>query len=505
MAPRQTTTVWHPEVPVTLTITGGNELGEFVEQDGTSLGQSVTRKGSQIETIGFAANGEQPRGNQGTVTIEASSRDITKTLTITVVRTAPLVDHFEVRLEPEEIAFTETSRIFVQAKDANDQDIEFDENEQLLLYLMTNPEYGTFIDVNGDTVKTSPPSLPNVRYGDAREGRIRFAAVKANPKTQATSVIRVEWQQDATKTGEKEITILEKTLKIVMIGPREVRPLIPEEIIRLPGNQGRIIPSRAMTELRVQLTRGGVQIGGHPFALISDYVDGSGGHDHVSPRRPRTLDNYGSFALKRATPSQASNPFEGTTSAGGEGDIAYTASLFGDRMLFKAQSSENRLLWDTVSVVEKVPGLVPLPTGANNLITYTSTERFHALPNSNYGIPDAVRAVSQAVRSYAEELGMASDIFLAAIDMSLPLGGLFDINGNWSSPHELHRAGKSVDFSHFYRDATGVTIFIDFYIDGQLIETTNCIDEELLDSKYDLLDFDRKEKAIGLIHYEARK
>jgi hypothetical protein len=129
------TTVWHPAVPVTLTITSGSELGEFVDQDGQSLGQSVTRKGSQIGTIRFAANGEQPQGAQGTVTIDASSRDITKTISIIVLSTTPIVDHFEVRLEPEEIGFTETSKIFVQARDANDQDIEFDDSEKLLFYL----------------------------------------------------------------------------------------------------------------------------------------------------------------------------------------------------------------------------------------------------------------------------------------------------------------------------------------------------------------------------------
>lgn len=40
------------------------------------------------------------------------------------------------------------------------------------------------------------------------------------------------------------------------------------------------------------------------------------------------------------------------------------------------------------------------------------------------------------------------DIRLAVIDMSLPWGGLFDIDGNWVSPHSLHRIGKSLDVNH---------------------------------------------------------
>jgi murein endopeptidase len=30
-------------------------------------------------------------------------------------------------------------------------------------------------------------------------------------------------------------------------------------------------------------------------------------------------------------------------------------------------------------------------------------------------------------------------------DMSLPYGGLFDVNGDWKTPHKTHRIGKSAD------------------------------------------------------------
>ena len=112
-----------------------------------------------------------------------------------------------------------------------------------------------------------------------------------------------------------------------------------------------------------------------------------------------------------------------------EGNVVYTASVFGDRMLFRVQSKQNRLLWDTLSIVEKVAGLTPLPTGANNIITHTSSERHHSLANSNLGQRDIVAAIIRTVHSYAEEYGMASDVFLAVVDMSLPFGGLFDISG----------------------------------------------------------------------------
>jgi hypothetical protein len=196
-------TAWHPEVQTTLTITSGSELGQLVDQSGQPLGSSVTRKGSELSRVRFAADGEQPRGPEGTVVVEASSRGMTKTVTFTVLRTAPLVDHFAITLEHDEIAFTETSKIFVQAKDANDQNVDFDDNELLFFTVIENGQYGTFINKNGDTVRTEPPTLGDATYADARSGQIRFAAVKKNPAVRELAKIRVAWQGDETNRGGK--------------------------------------------------------------------------------------------------------------------------------------------------------------------------------------------------------------------------------------------------------------------------------------------------------------
>lgn len=150
-------------------------------------------------------------------------------------------------------------------------------------------------------------------------------------------------------------------------------------------------------------------------------------------------------------------------------------------------------------------GLVPL-TGSDNLITYTSPEaaKRHALANSDYGTPATNGAIADAVKQYADEYGMDNDIFLAAIDMSLPWGGLFDINGDWQTPHSLHRVGKSVDFSKYYKDTLGNATSVGIYIDGTLRQTTNMVDEEKLDKKFSDLHFKRLE-APQKIHYESQK
>jgi len=175
------------------------------------------------------------------------------------VKGSPL-DHFAIRLEKDTIAFTEATRFFVQAKDANDQDVELDLATPLKLSVVTNVDYGTFIDKKGDTLKIVPVMLADIPYGDAKDGLIRFAAVKKNPDSLEVCRMRAELQSDATKKGEKDVPVVEQTLRIVMRGEREV---VPRNL------QGLRTPPRPTDENKkrftVQLTRNKATVPNHPF------------------------------------------------------------------------------------------------------------------------------------------------------------------------------------------------------------------------------------------------
>jgi hypothetical protein len=365
-----------------------------------------------------------------------------------VVKGSPL-DHFAIRLEQDTIAFTEATRFFVQAKDVNDQDIELDPNTLLNLLVVTNEEYGTFIDKQGDTLKTGPVKLKDIPYGDAKDGLIRFAAVKKNPISLEVCRMRTELQSDATKKGEKDVTVLEQTLKIVMTAPYEVQPVIPPTIVDEPSTENR-------KEFTIRLTRGGKPVANDPFRLTTDYIDRSGGHDHVDPRRTENRENYGHFILRR-TQGQQNRPYDGQTQANGREEFDYVASIFGDRMLLRVDSRRNPLLWDTLSVAEKVPDLQLLGDGAN-YVKVGGTCEHHGpsdrLPaNSACQRPDqnhwATAATNQAIANISEAYRreFPSLPTLAINDMSLPLGGRFDINGRWvgNTRHEFHRRGLDVD------------------------------------------------------------
>lgn len=94
---------------------------------------------------------------------------------------------------------------------------------------------------------------------------------------------------------------------------------------------------------------------------------------------------------------------------------------------------------DEKMVEVKVPDLMPL----DSLSWYNLTGSTSSHSANHYGTNSTKVAVYNMASDYWNE----ALVRLGINDMSLPWGGLFDINGNWSSSpgHSLHRTGESVD------------------------------------------------------------
>jgi hypothetical protein len=376
-----------------------------------------------------------------------------------MVKKKVTLDHFKVTLEKDTIAFTETSKIFVQAKDANDADISLPDEEKLTFVLEgSQSKYGRFIDTQSDTVLF----VENARYSDAKMGAIKIASVHENPVGPVTTRIKVVRASDPNRSGESEIHIVQQIMMLLLYGPKEIWPVM------YPYTQGTPHKDNC-TLVEVRMTRNGKPLSNHPFKLSSDYVDGSGGHDHsaidgYSPmRRDTTNDtvrfaNYGLFVSSQpnAKPLKA-NPIVEQTLNNGRASFGYVASRFGDRILLKVESEKSGLLWDTISIAERVPNLELLP----NSISYQKIGG----TNQHHGPSDRLPASSPFLTPDNDHWGMASTLSeidsIAAIyrrlfpddsilyinDISLPMGGRFDIRGKWkgSKDHQYHRFGKDID------------------------------------------------------------
>jgi hypothetical protein len=226
--------------------------------------------------------------------------------------------------------------------------------------------------------------------------------------------------------------------------------------------------------------------GGCRIKLTVEPETGTGGHGHDAPNSGRPKGSVADELIINEGEEEAV--------------VTYTSSEVAGKEKITAEMEETGEK-ESACVEVKVDGLTSLG-GGSNLITYTSTEENHSLSNSNYGTSGTVNIVKSAVSKYAEDFGLPSDAYLAVIDMSLPWGGLFDIYGDWSPPHEEHREGTSVDFSKYYRDASGNLVSVQISRDDETGET-NVINDDKLDDYFDNEGCSRKEKEEGKIHYKC--
>jgi hypothetical protein len=372
------------------------------------------------------------------------------------------LDHFEVNVIPDTIstkdtvAYTEGAKLEIKAQDKENKEIELNESTKLKLALITNSEYGTFINANNDTLHTTPVILNDILYSDAKDGKIKFAAIKKNPDTLVTCKVRVELQNDTTKKGDTAIIVVEQTLKIVMDTPLEVRPSIPTE------NGDRALIALRRKPFEVKMTRGGRPVANHPFKLTTDYVRQSGGHIHGDTQdtiRQDNNDNYGCFLFGQ--PTRQRRPLDTLTNAQGRFALSYNASIYGDTMKIYLKSRNKPLLLDSISVVEKVSGLINFIDVAQNCTFAQSAEGTIRHPENNWCTPEMRDSLQLAIDDFYDwsltREGGGRPIRLSINDMSLKLGGRFDIDARWDrdttgaiihNRHYYHRTGKSVDINN---------------------------------------------------------
>ncbi len=373
------------------------------------------------------------------------------------------IDHFDITLERNPVAYTEDSRVYVKAMSKEGTEINLDNSTLLVMQLDGDFAYGTFIKPNGEIVGIpreqngeiirNPQSAFYITYGNARQGLAKFSAIGANPKDFATPKIVVALNSNYAVQGTKDITVVEQTLKIVMDVPLEVRPSIPTED-----------RDNAMVDLRqklfkVQMTRNKEAVSNHPFRLWTNYVDQSGGHDHGDTRNVRrqdTDDNFGYFTIGQDMMQM--RPLDGVTDANGQCEVTYHASIFGDTMKIYLKSTDpnkENFLKDSIAVVEKVNGLLNF----RNITPYSewtllqSDQGIMRHSDNNWCTLDFADSVKAGIDDFYDWSMSQADgkpaVILSLNDMSLQFGGRFDISGVWdlrySQQHLFHRIGTSVD------------------------------------------------------------
>lgn len=225
-----------------------------------------------------------------------------------------------------------------------------------------------------------------------------------------------------------------------------------------------VVGADQRTEVKVRLFGVGGStdvVAGYPVVLESAAEEGSGGHDHHT-NRPR-----GSLSGPGLTPQP--NGIAGTSDSSGTMIAVFISTYFSGVELFTARSTVDANFTPSVSTaVIRAGNFVLLPSatfyakdgGTCRHFGPAGTPGCDAPDRNHYGTTVATTAIATAAAEWLNFAGAGR--MLEINDMSLPLGGGFDVGGNWSgdivdkSPgdsstcnpvgHCEHRDGNTVDF-----------------------------------------------------------
>lgn len=269
------------------------------------------------------------------------------------------------------------------------------------------------------------------------------------------------------------------------LGPREdaLSVSFTNSIINpaVSSTGGATIPSlpAGRTEVVVKTSECNGAIPNIPFTLESAPNAGSGGHVHLNSGN--TTPPAGAFTNAPATVS-------GQTDSNGERRFTVTAGTFGGATTYTASTNNIGLTSTPIPVTSRPASLytgvilrdyVPHPlvlqtyvkltghrdsvcggetvtdpvTGAQSTIYHCDNHR----DQSHYGRPELHAFIELAASLYNEDttIPAANKGRLGINDMSTPLGGKFDIRGNWGGSHASHRLGVDVDVDRSVFDAAG--------------------------------------------------
>ncbi|MEI7481696.1 MAG: hypothetical protein WCK75_05020 [Elusimicrobiota bacterium] len=175
------------------------------------------------------------------------------------------------------------------------------------------------------------------------------------------------------------------------------------------------------------------------WKVTSKYVNAParGGHSHTDPAAP---------VLQMPTGENLPNPFVSNVAAVNTSVVsywripspAYATRITQDANFSYACTGTNRIIVDM-----QVPNLVELKAGNGYTLGGTTTQ--HPSPWNHYVTSDFKVKLTQIGESWKATCPKSDPLIYN--DMSLPWGGLFDIHGNWKTPHSGHRFGNNADIS----------------------------------------------------------
>lgn len=298
------------------------------------------------------------------------------------------------------------------------------------------------------------------------------------------------WLHGAGRVGQLRVTFEEacpQELKVT-VDPDTLRPLLPGPSSAIPAPI-RSFPTQATVTALVKTCPASP---GNPPAPVEvtftvqppgPSTPEAGGHAHDTTRPMGSLRDLGSGQEANHCTVQAFDadgmgsctvpvPYQAPEVSGVETIVATAPG-------FPAATATARV---------EVPGLVELPEAPARYVRIGTPDN-HAgtndpcIPETRpptsrhfeafFGQPALLKAIEEIAATMLQQTG----ILLRVNDMSLPLGGLFDIDNNWRTPHFTHRVGRHVDLGFSGLRNTGCTAYNLNRLKEVVLEVTRIVPE----------------------------
>ncbi len=355
---------------------------------------------------------------------------------------------------PDTVIFGDSLRnanpIAVTAKSASNREVVISEDMLIQLAMTTIPSgadqcFG-FISTQGDTLRTS--LLQNVRYGDARSGKIRVVATSKPPDT--TRFVQVEAApppSTGAASGVDSIVVAKPSYTLRLSSGRQILRPIRDGALGNKDNPLRLIDTTRPkivdynTADTTRLHLSVVSPSGNPAVSYSATITStarplSGGHAHTT-NRPG-----GRFIT--ATNDTVS-VLNATTDSLGYVSVVYLSSGIGGQDSIAAHGTDPR---DTstflLSIRDANLSAFPNPIPGVSHYTFTGSRTEH--PDNHY----ARQSMRDNLPNLIDSAFAYKGYVLQLNDMSLIWGGPFDCAPSthpWDTPHQTHREGRNVDLS----------------------------------------------------------
>ncbi len=227
----------------------------------------------------------------------------------------------------------------------------------------------------------------------------------------------------------------------VQVGASGPRPPIPPKVVITPAATGMLAPKGLGGDYEVLdisvVDSAGARLPGRTVTLTLKAEEGTAGHAHTGNKPPGAVDAQGEESV--------------VTGADGWAHVMYQAPAVSGAVEVHGTSDSATAAVDTIEV--GVAGLVALAPGA----TYTLIGWRAEHPDNHFGTPQMLADL----RALADSLSLRAAVYarfpdsirgtsrfpsvLGINDISLTLGGVFDLDLNWRPPHEDHSVGRSAD------------------------------------------------------------